>query len=265
MTIITSRQHAIVKTFRRVARGDDRLALLDGPHLVSDALDTAVRIDTVAIASDETSTENRRLLDRARDKGASVVEVSRAVMHAMSPVRTPAGIAALIERPAISLPQLFRPPPALIVLAIDMQDPGNVGAMIRAAEAGGATGVALAGTSADAWGWKALRAAMGSTLRMPVLQGGPHEGLLDRLRAAGVTVLASVPRGGVPMYQADMRASVAIAMGGEGAGLSHDFVRAATGSVSIPMRGRAESLNVAVAAALLVYEARRQRDSEGKR
>lgn len=260
MGIITSRQHAIVKTFRRVARGDARRALLDGWHLLADALDTTARIETIAVASNTTTPETSRMLDRARERGASVVEVSTAVMDALSPVRTPTGVAALIERPSVTLPQLFRPAPALIVLAIDMQDPGNVGAVIRAAEAGGATGVAFAGASADPWGWKALRAAMGSTLRLPVLKVPHVIDLVAALRDAGVSVLASVPRGGVSLHHADMRDAVAIAMGGEGSGLPQDFVSAADGTVSIPMRGRAESLNVAVAAALLVYEARRQRD-----
>jgi TrmH family RNA methyltransferase len=257
---ITSRQHAVVKEFRRVARGDARFALLDGWHLLSDALDAGVRIETVAVTDRARGSETVGVIDRARASGASIVDVSTAVMDALSPVRTPTGVTAIVERPAVALPELFQPAPALVVLAIDMQDPGNVGALIRAAEAGGATGVAFGGASADPWGWKALRAAMGSTFRTPVVK---CEGtaLFDALADADVTVLATVPRGGVSMHDVDLRGRVALLMGGEGGGLTQDLIDSADGSVSIPMQGRAESLNVAVAAALLVYEARRQRQT----
>ena len=259
MTLITSRQHAIVKTFRRAARGDARLALLDGWHLLSEAVDAGVRIETIAIAKHKHEGETARVVARARAHGADVVSVSAVVMDALSPVRTPTGVVALIERPTVSLPELFRPVPALVLLAIDMQDPGNVGALIRAAEAGGATGVALAGSSADPWGWKALRASMGSTFRMPVVKSTDITALMTAFSAAAVRVLATVPRGGTAMHDADLQTGIAIMMGGEGAGLPQHLIDAADARVSIPMHPKVESLNVAVAAALLVYEARRQR------
>lgn len=259
MALITSRQHAIVKTFRRAARGDARLALLDGWHLLNEAVTAGVRIDTIAVANDKHDAEAEHIVDRARMQGAAVVSVSAVVMDALSPVRTPTGVAALIERPTVSLPELFRRAPALIVLAIDMQDPGNVGALIRAAEAGGATGVALAGSAADPWGWKALRASMGSTLRIPVIKSTEMAALTTAFSAAGVRLFATVPRGGIAMHEADFQSDVAIMMGGEGGGLPQHLIDAADARVSIPMHGRVESLNVAVAAALLVYEAQRQR------
>jgi RNA methyltransferase, TrmH family len=259
VALITSRQHAIVKAFRRAARGDPPLVLLDGWHLLSDALAAGVRIETIAIAERSRDAEAERIVARARAKSAAVVDVSAEVMDALSPVQTPTGVAALIEPPTVLLSELFRPAPALIVLAIDMQDPGNVGALIRAAEAGGATGVALAGSSADPWGWKALRASMGSTFRIPVVKSPDVAPLLNAFAAATVRIVATVPRGGVAMHDADFRSDVAIMMGGEGAGLPQALIDAADDRVSIPMHGRVESLNVAVAAALLVYEARRQR------
>jgi TrmH family RNA methyltransferase len=141
-----------------------------------------------------------------------------------------------------------------------MQDPGNVGGVIRSAEAGGATGVALGGTSCDPWGWKALRAAMGSTFRLPVLTVPDAASLAHDLRSAGVTLLATVPRGGTSMESADMRGGTALMIGGEGPGLTPELVRLADANVTVPMKPAVESLNAAVAAALLVYEARRQRE-----
>lgn len=152
------------------------------------------------------------------------------------------------------------PEPALLVLAVDMQDPGNVGAIVRSAEAGGATGVALAGSTADPWGWKALRAAMGSTFRIPIVSTRDAQALCEELRSAGVAVLATVPRGGVAMASVDFRAPTALVIGGEGAGLPPELIECADARVSIPMKPPVESLNAAVAAALLVFEARRQRE-----
>ena len=140
-----------------------------------------------------------------------------------------------------------------------MQDPGNVGAMIRAAEAGGASGVALAGSSADPWGWKALRAAMGSTFRLPVIKTADPMALLTILRKTGVKLIATAPRRGTDLHAMDFTTGAAIIFGGEGAGLDDAVLLQADERVSIPMKRPVESLNVAVTAALLVYEARRQR------
>ena len=181
-------------------------------------------------------------------------------MNAISPVRTPAGVVALATRREYPLERLLQPAPALVVLAADIQDPGNVGAIVRSAEAGGATGVLLTGASSDPWGWKALRAAMGSTFRLPIFRSRGDTPLAD-LRSRGLTIIATVPRGGTEMHRVDLRTPTVIVIGSEGAGLDERLVRAADVELSIPMHGPVESLNVAVAAALLVYEARRQREA----
>lgn len=257
---ITSRQHALVKEYRRVASGDDRLALLDGWHLLDDAVRARLPIENIVVVPGMTTPAAERVLARARDAGVAIFNVSSNVLDALSPVRTPTGVAALVYRRQATLSQLLAPSPALVVVAVDMQDPGNVGALIRSAEAGGATGVAFAGDSADAWSWKALRAAMGSTFRMPVLAAADATALIDELQGTRVKVLASVPQGGTPMQGTDMRKAAAIVIGGEGAGLAPALVAGVDARVSIPMKAPVESLNAAVAAALLVYEARRQRE-----
>jgi TrmH family RNA methyltransferase len=140
-----------------------------------------------------------------------------------------------------------------------VQDPGNLGALARVAEAGGATGLLVAGESADAFGWKALRGSMGSLLRLPVIVKGRGEEAVAAARAQGCHVVAAVPRGGEPLFGADMRVATAILIGGEGAGLPAELLALADRRVTIPMRPPVESLNAAVAAALVVYEALRQR------
>jgi TrmH family RNA methyltransferase len=117
--------------------------------------------------------------------------------------------------------------------------------------------------SADPWGWKALRAAMGSTFRLPVSREDDVLGALKQLASSGLSVLATVPQNGALMYEVDLRRPAVLVLGGEGGGLTQDVLSAADELVTIPMMGAVESLNVAVAAALLGYEARRQRDATG--
>ena len=260
MPDITSRQHAIVRAFKSAAQGDDGMMLLDGWHLLQDAADANIEIVTVAVTGAPPTPVEAALLEQVA-RQCDVFTVTTAVMDAMSPVRTPVGVVAIARRPTVTLPDLLRPEPALVVVAIDVQDPGNVGAMIRSAEAGGATGVLLAGASADPWGWKALRAAMGSTFRLPVQRVSATSRILGDLKKAGIALVATVPRGGAPPHRVDLRHATGLILGGEGPGLRKDVLGIADEQLSIPMRPPVESLNVAVAAALLVYEARRQREA----
>jgi RNA methyltransferase, TrmH family len=266
---ITSRHHPLVKAFKTAARGEGPLALVDGWHLLHDAVAAGVTIDRVAITGQPPSAADAALLTRLSSDAAEapdvVVSVSSTVMDVLSPVRTPAGVAALVQRPHVDRAQLFVPAPPLIVVAIDVQDPGNLGAVIRSAEAGGATGVVVAGASADPWSWKALRAAMGSTFRLPVHAQADEMAACDALSGQGLSLLAAVPRDGVSMHTTDLRAPIAFLLGGEGRGLSAALVSRSDARISIPMNGPVESLNVAVAAALLVYEARRQRGTIDER
>ena len=259
MPDITSRQHAIVHAFKTAARGDSDAVLLDGWHLLHEADAASLDITTIAVITPPPQARDAELLRRLAHR-ADVLTVSRAVMDAISPVRTPAGVVALGLRRTCALADLLEPSPALVIAAMDVQDPGNAGAIVRSAEAGGATGVMLAGASADPWQWKALRASMGSTFRLPVIRDA--ESLpIERLKHAGLKVIATVPRGGVAMERVDLTAGCAIVLGAEGSGLDDALLSAADEQLTIPMRPSVESLNVAVAAAVLVYEARRQREA----
>lgn len=261
MPLITSRQHPIVKQCRAVRRGDDPRLLLDGWHLLADALAADVRIDTVAVRRDALGAHAGTLAS-AKQRGAAVLEVADAVMEMLSPVRASSGVVALAARPVVDVRTVALPVPALVVVAVGLQDPGNVGAIVRSADAGGATGVLLDEASADPWGWKALRASMGSAFRIPVVRDAHVMTHLARWRAEGVHVVAADPRGATSLYDADLLRPLAIVLGGEGAGLSQAVLAQAETRLRIPMRPNVESLNVAVAAALLVYEAARQRTAQ---
>ena len=256
--MITSRQHPIVKEFRELARGDREKMLLDGWHLLGEAASAQIAVEKIAICGPPSSAE-QRIVDRLRRHGAQIVEVSGTVLNALSPVNTPTGVVASALRPAVAPSAILKPPPALVLAAAGLQDPGNAGAIIRAAAAAGATGVVLDESSADPWGWKALRASMGSAFHVPVLRSRSIAHVIKDWRAAGLRIAATVPRGGTSMHNVDFTPPMALLMGGEGAGLPDTLIAAADTRVSIPMRGGIESLNAAVAAAVLLYEAQRQR------
>jgi TrmH family RNA methyltransferase len=256
--VITSRQHPIVKEFKALARGAGPLMLLDGWHLLSEATAAGVGVEKIAICGPPTARE-KTVVDQLRRSGAQVVEVSGTVLNALSPVTSPTGVVASARIPSIASADVLKPAPAMVLAATGLQDPGNAGAIIRSAAAAGATGVVLDELSADPWGWKALRASMGSAFHIPVVRSRALAGLIAEWRDDGVQIVASVPRGGTPMYEVDFTKPVAVLMGGEGNGLPDALIAVASARVSIPMRGGIESLNAAVAAAVLLYEAQRQR------
>jgi len=262
MERVTSRQNALVKRFRALAQqrsAEDPSALLDGAHLIEEALKSGVRIET-AIFSDTTA--EGALASLAQDiecRGGRAVVIPDALLASVSPVRHPSGAVAIAQLAPATLDMVLTRRPALLLLLDGVQDPGNLGAIIRVAEACGATGIVVGTGSADAFGWKALRGAMGSSLRLPVVQRANLEEVVERLRAERIDVFATVPRNGTPLSECELRTPAALLLGGEGAGLNDDLVRAADGRLTIPMNAPVESLNVAIAAALVLYEASRQR------
>lgn len=266
METVTSRRNALVARFRSAARANRRSRtrlLLDGRRLIADALRAGAPVEAVIVAA-----EAQRRADPAAaalvaaciDRGIPVAAGSERVMAAVSPLRSPSSAAALaVHRPPSVDDVLARAGRGCLLAPLGVQDPGNVGAIVRAAEAAGAGGVLAAETAADPYGWKALRGAMGGTFRLPVADAGDGRGLARRARQAGCAILAAAPRGGRPMYDLDLTGRLLILVGGEGAGVERPAVEAADEVVSIPMAGGVESLNAAVAAALIAYEARRQR------
>lgn len=256
--MITSRQHAIVKEFRELARGGSDRMLLDGWHLLNEAAAARIAVETIAICGPP-STSEQQIVDRLRRSGAQIIEVSGSVLNALSPVNSPTGVVASARRPEVIKGAVLQPPPALVLAATGLQDPGNAGAMVRSAAAAGATGVVLDEASADPWGWKALRASMGSAFRLPVVRTRMLANLIREWRDAGVRMVAATPRGGIPMHELDLTPATALLLGGEGAGLPDALLADADLCVTIPMRAGVESLNAAVAAAVLLYEAQRQR------
>jgi TrmH family RNA methyltransferase len=257
---ITSRQNSVVAQYRALARGESPdLLLLDGTHLINDALGAGLRLHHLMVAAEAlTDADIRPLVERATSRDVDVAVASAPVMDAASPVRSASPIIAIAGRPVLAS-RVFAGKPVLVLIACDIQDPGNLGAMTRVAEAAGASGFIAAGQSADPFGWKAVRGSMGSAFRLPIATGTTTESAVAEARRHGCRIIATVPRAGVSLFNADLTGSIAILIGGEGAGLSEQLIASADERVTIPMQAPVESLNAAVTAALIAYEVRRRR------
>lgn len=261
MEAITSRRNPVVAQFRRVSRlstPTDSTVLLDGPRLIEEARRAGVRIDLLAVSTAKAVARRTAAIVDRLDSSTRVVRVSPSVMAALSPVSTPSGLTALATRRPAHLEDTADTPRPLVVGLSGVQDPGNTGAVIRAVEAGGASGVVTVG-GADPYGWKALRGAMGSTFRLPVVRSPDPDPVRREARVRGLRVMAAVPHGGTRLTETDLGNPCLVWLGAEGHGLATDLVETADEVITIPMHTPVSSLNIAVAAALIIYEAARQR------
>lgn len=267
MERITSRQNAIVKRFRDLAHGGHTAEiLLDGEHLVEEALACGIPIDIAAFSDtrlDGLHSPLARLAREVETHGARVLTVADSVLSAMSPVQQPSGVVAIAQARPVELSAIMDAASdrRLVIVLAGLQDPGNVGAIVRAAAAFGAAGVVTIEGSANPFGWKALRGAMGGTFRVPVAVRGTLAEVIAAAREHHVRLIAAVARDGTSLPKLDLRRPTAIILGGEGAGLADATIGAVDETVTIPMQGPIESLNVAIAAALILYEAARQRQA----
>ena len=262
MEHISSRQNPLVKRLRDLARdrADGDEVLLDGPHLVQEALDAGLDLRVAVFAADAALGRLAPLAAACASRGARVVTAPAGVLLMMSPVKQPAGVVALARLKGATIQEAIATgAPPLLLLLDHVQDPGNVGAIVRAAEACGATAVIAGPGTADPFGWKALRGSMGSAFRLPIAVTNELHRAVDAARAAGLRIFATVPRGGTPLASAAFDGPSAVLLGGEGQGLGADLLDRADEEVTIPMRPPVESMNVAIAAALVLYEASRLR------
>jgi len=263
MIPLTSRRHPFVLRCRELTGGRDLAGtdvLLDGPHLIEDALAAGVEILAVAVGPRLLGDPAvQRLLAVLQAGATEVYAAAESVLEAASPVRTPCGMVA-VARFAVAGPErVFATGSDLVLGAIGLQDPGNVGAIIRAADAAGATGMVVTRGSADPLGWKALRGSAGSSFRLPLATGIDALETCAMARARGLQVFATCPAGGQDLHDLDLTQPLFLLLGGEGSGLSNELIEQADRRLRIPLRTPVESLNVAVAAGIILFEARRQR------
>jgi TrmH family RNA methyltransferase len=254
---VSSDRNPLLKEVRRaVSRGtltDDGFAVAEGFHLLEEALESDCEIRAVIVSEAVKSAVSTHVRGLKRTR---VVAVRAQTFAELASTETTQGVIALVRPPEWTLDQLMRGRSLVIVLD-GVQDPGNAGAIVRAAEAFGASGAAFLKGSASPYHPRSLRASAGSIFRLPVAAGLDENLLLAALDQKRITLYAAMPRAPKTMMEANLSEKCAIVIGGEGRGVSSTIEQHATG-LRIPTDG-VESLNAAVAAGVMLYEARRQR------
>jgi TrmH family RNA methyltransferase len=242
MKTIKSRQNPLVARFRSIARAHRlhrQQILLEGTKLIHDARAAGIQLEVVVLPSSELKNHNRQIIklaDELESSGVSVVTASDSVLSALSPVKSPSGSVAIATYKPASLNRVFGRN-GLVLAPIGVQDPGNVGAIIRAADAGGASGVIVTSESADPFGWRALRGAMGSSLRLPVADINNVHTAVEEARKRGFGVIAAIPKGGTSLYSLDLTKSSLILIGNEGSGLDNKVESLADRNLQCPCVG----------------------------
>jgi RNA methyltransferase, TrmH family len=261
--IVQSKQNSRVKELRaallRPGRGTAEVVALEGFHLVEEALRSGVAIETIFIARN-----SEKLLNELRiPDSVEILALPEEVLASAVTTETPQPIAALARPQPWSWPDLLgllghARTPALIVVLAGIQDPGNLGTILRSAEAFGATGaISLTGTVSH-WNPKAMRASAGSVFRLPILSTSESD-CFTHLRESDIQTLAAMAHKDEPLRNLDLAKPVALVIGAEGSGISDELAAQCDARITIPCPGPVESLNAAVAASILLYEASQQR------
>jgi TrmH family RNA methyltransferase len=261
--IVQSKHNARLKELRRAftrpGRDTHGLVAIEGPHLLEEAVRAGLRIATVFVAQDTPAAAEQLPVPHDTE----ILIVPRPLLNSAVETETPQSIAALVELPDWTWSHILRGrgswDPLVLVLAA-VQDPGNIGTILRSVEAFGATGVISLPGTANEWNPKAVRASAGSIFRVPVLSATLEECLLN-LRESRMRILTTTVRAAEPADMINFTGPVALVIGNEANGVAEDVAQHADERVTIPCPGPVESLNAAVAAGVLLYEACRQRQS----
>jgi len=258
--MLTSVQNPLIKQLRRLHRAKDRrdqqLFLLEGTHLLEEAC--AVNYPLVTLCcTPEWQASHELLWQQASQKAQRTELVSPEVLKAIATTVEPDGVIATAPRKPEQqqLPEIT----SLGLVLETIQDPGNLGTMIRAAAAAGAEGLWLSANSVDLDHPKVLRSTAGQWFRLPMAVSLDLKTVIADYQAQGMQVVATLPNAPLTYWEADLRPPTLILLGNEGAGLSESVAALADQQVKIPLNPGVESLNVAIAAALILYEAQRQR------
>lgn len=257
--MITSTHNPKIQWIRKLqaqsrARREEQLLVAEGVRLCEEALASGWPARTVIYTTD-LSERGVALLDDFAAKGAALEQVSEQVMRSASDTQTPQGILAVLPQRSLPLPQTLE----LVFIPDSVRDPGNLGTMLRTAEAAGVSAVLLPPETVDVYAPKVVRAAMGAHFRLPIISLSWNE-IKSRIQAAGLRLLVATAGMGTPYTQADLSSPLALVIGSEAEGAGQKAHLLADELVQIPMPGRTESLNAAIAAGILLFESVRQRN-----
>ncbi len=249
---------AAARLRKRAFRDEDRRFLVEGAQGVREALGAdPPAIDTLFV--DDALHE---LAIRANERGVDVILAADAVMGKITSTVTPQGIVGVADYVDVSLGSL--PPAGCVAVLHEVRDPGNAGTIVRSADAAGAAGVVFGAASVDVYNPKTVRACAGSVFHLPIVRDVPTAEAVDALRTSGHRILAMDARGSHSLYTTDVSGPVAFVFGNEAHGLPQDVVATADATVRVPHAGAAESLNLAAAATICLFEHARRRGAKGE-
>jgi TrmH family RNA methyltransferase len=238
------------------------VVVLEGAELLSVALTAGARVESVYVAPEGRAVPAvTEVVDRAHAAGARVFDLAPGVIERITDTVTPQPVVAVVGFAPAKLEEVRNA--SLVLVCVDVRDPGNAGTVIRTADAAGVDAVICCDGTVDPTNPKTVRSSAGSLFHLPVVSGGSAEAVIETLRTWGFTTVGSVVRDGMDYTSFDWRRPVALVFGNEASGLSGEVTDQLDVGVTIPMAGRAESLNVSVSAAVLCFEALRQRRVAG--
>jgi TrmH family RNA methyltransferase len=258
--LITSPANERLKYARRVRDGrEPGLIFVEGERLAEDCLQTNLPL-SVCFHAPEPSTRARAILEKIAQRNCLSFAVTETLLAAISDTVNTQGVILIAQRPSATLDEvLSRNDEAGLIVCLDgIQDPGNFGTIVRTAEAAGASGVVALKGSVDAFAPKTLRSAMGSAFRLPITADVKPEQLLLKARAAGLKILATTMQAETAYSDFDWRQPAVIVFGNEANGVREELLERCDGRLKIPLRAPVGSLNVAAAAAVILFEAARQ-------
>ncbi len=248
---------------RRSAREAERAFVAEGAKVVTAALDAPGSVEALFVDPTATGPSDLAVVERAFAAGCRVFELEKGVLERVAGTVTPQPLLAIV--PALDRPLGDLSTDGVIVLCADVRDPGNLGTVLRSAEAAGARGVVCTEGTVDPYNPKCVRASAGALFHVPLVVGGDTVQVLGQLRTRGLRRLGASARAGADLWDTDLTGPLVLVLGNEATGLPPEVDAALDGHVAIPICGQAESLNVGMAAAVLVYEATRQRRARGDR
>jgi TrmH family RNA methyltransferase len=260
---ITSRDNSLLRHARSVRDGkDDDLIFVEGLRLADEALRSGLKLEAV-IFSDELARKEKaaEVISNLSKVSARAASLSEKLLESISYTKTPQGIVVLARRPTAGKQRLEASlkPQSLLVVLHTINNPVNVGAILRTAEAAGVTGVITTANTSDPFSPKSLRGAMGSAFRLPIWPGAQFDDVIDWCKQHSISSLCADAGGPVSYLQVDWTRASALILGPESTGFAPKELEGANQTVNIPMQGTVESLNVSVAAGIVLFEAARQR------
>ncbi len=245
---------------RRSARQAERAFVAEGAKVVGEALTGRSAVEAIFVGPDATAAD-LVVVGQASAAGCPVFELEAGVLARVAGTVTPQAVLAIVPALDVALDTLSRD--GVIVVCADVRDPGNLGTVLRSAEAAGARGVVCADGTVDPYNPKCVRASAGALFHVPLVVGGNTVQVLSDVGAWGLRRLGTSAHAGDPMWDVDLSGPLVLVLGNEAAGLAPEVDRALDGRVAVPIEGRSESLNVGMAGTVLVYEAARQRRAAG--